>query len=68
LIFIVTALLWVFIDVYQTKGPNLFMHIQFLGASQEVTGSKYLIRGKAAGIEHCFVVDYGMFQGGQRGG
>lgn len=41
------------------------MHIQFLGASQEVTGSKYLIRGKAAGIEHCFLVDYGMFQGGR---
>ena len=41
------------------------MHIQFLGASQEVTGSKYLIQGKAAGIEHCFLVDYGMFQGGR---
>jgi hypothetical protein len=26
------------------------MHIQFLGAIQEVTGSKYLIQGKAAGI------------------
>ncbi len=41
------------------------MHIQFLGASQEVTGSKYLIQGKAAGIDHCFMVDYGMFQGGK---
>ena len=41
------------------------MHIQFLGASQEVTGSKYLIRGKAAGLDHCFLIDYGMFQGGR---
>ena len=41
------------------------MHIQFLGAGQEVTGSKYLIRGKACGINHCFLVDYGMFQGGR---
>jgi metallo-beta-lactamase family protein len=41
------------------------MHIQFLGAGQEVTGSKYLIRGKACGINHCFMVDYGMFQGGR---
>jgi metallo-beta-lactamase family protein len=41
------------------------MHIQFLGASQEVTGSKYLIRGKLDGVGHCFMVDYGMFQGGR---
>jgi metallo-beta-lactamase family protein len=41
------------------------MHIQFLGASQEVTGSKYLIQGKANGLDHCFLVDYGMFQGGR---
>jgi metallo-beta-lactamase family protein len=44
------------------------MHIQFLGAGQEVTGSKYLIRGKACGINHCFMVDYGMFQGGREAG
>jgi len=41
------------------------MHIQFLGAGQEVTGSKYLIRGKVSGVNHCFMVDYGMFQGGR---
>lgn len=41
------------------------MHIQFLGAGQEVTGSKYLIRGKVGGMNHCFMVDYGMFQGGR---
>lgn len=41
------------------------MHIQFLGAGQEVTGSKYLISGKACGVRHCFLVDYGMFQGGR---
>ncbi len=41
------------------------MHIQFLGASQEVTGSKYLIQGKANGVDHCFLLDYGMFQGGR---
>ena len=44
------------------------MHIQFLGAGQEVTGSKYLIRGKACGVNHCFMVDYGMFQGGREAG
>ncbi len=41
------------------------MYIQFLGAAGEVTGSKYFIEGKACGIHHRFLIDYGMFQGGR---
>ena len=41
------------------------MHIKFLGAAGEVTGSKHLMEGMIAGTHRRFLVDYGMFQGGQ---
>lgn len=41
------------------------MHIQFLGAAEEVTGSKYLVQGAVRGQRQRFLVDCGMFQGGR---
>ena len=40
------------------------MHIKFLGAAGEVTGSKHLMQGTVKGTYRQFLVDYGMFQGG----
>lgn len=40
------------------------MHVRFLGAAGEVTGSKYYLEGIVAGKHQRFIVDYGMFQGG----
>lgn len=41
------------------------MHVRFLGAAGEVTGSKHYIEGMIGGKHRRFVVDYGMFQGGK---
>ena len=41
------------------------MKIQFLGAAQEVTGSRHSVEFFHSGRSHHFLVDYGMFQGGQ---
>jgi metallo-beta-lactamase family protein len=41
------------------------MHVRFLGAAGEVTGSKHYLEGMIAGHHRRFIVDYGMFQGGR---
>lgn len=41
------------------------MHVRFLGAAGEVTGSKHYIEGMVEGKHRRFLVDYGMFQGGK---
>ena len=41
------------------------MHIKFLGAAGEVTGSKYCIEGQLKDRHIRFMIDYGMFQGGR---
>lgn len=41
------------------------MHVRFLGAAGEVTGSKHYLEGIIAGHHRRFLVDYGMFQGGR---
>ena len=41
------------------------MHIRFLGAAGEVTGSRYLLEGPVAGKSRKMLVECGMFQGGR---
>ena len=41
------------------------MHIRFLGAAGEVTGSRYLVEGLINGKMRHFLVECGMFQGGR---
>jgi len=41
------------------------MHVRFLGAAGEVTGSKHFMEGMISGKHRRFLVDYGMFQGGR---
>ncbi|MEY4062288.1 MAG: hypothetical protein RIT09_81 [Pseudomonadota bacterium] len=41
------------------------MHIKFFGAAGEVTGSRHYLEGEIKGKKFCFMIDYGMFQGGR---
>jgi metallo-beta-lactamase family protein len=41
------------------------MHIRFLGAAGEVTGSRYLLEGSVSGKSRKMLVECGMFQGGR---
>ncbi len=41
------------------------MHIKFFGAAGEVTGSRHFLEGAIKGKKFCFMIDYGMFQGGR---